>query len=57
MILSKPRPQNEMMTSIKGIYAVGDVRKDSYRQIATAVGEGSTAAIAADHYIANLRDA
>ncbi|MCF6157222.1 MAG: thioredoxin-disulfide reductase [wastewater metagenome] len=38
-----------METAIEGLYAAGDVRKNSYRQIATAVGEGVTAAIAAEH--------
>ena len=42
----------DMMTPLAGIFAIGDVRKDSYRQIATAVGEGATAAIAAEHWIA-----
>ncbi|HUV38300.1 MAG TPA: thioredoxin-disulfide reductase [Planctomycetota bacterium] len=42
----------DMQTSIPGLFAIGDVRKNSYRQIATAVGEGATAAIAAEHYIA-----
>ncbi len=41
----------DMMTSVKGIFAVGDVRQHSYRQIATAVGEGVTAAIAAEHLL------
>ena len=44
-----------MMTAVPGIYAIGDVRKYSYRQIATAVGEGATAAIAAEHYITERR--
>jgi len=42
----------DMMTSVGGIFAIGDVRQHSYRQIATAVGEGATAAIAAEHWIA-----
>jgi len=42
----------DMMTSIPGVFAIGDVRQHSYRQIATAVGEGATAAIAAEHWIA-----
>ncbi len=42
----------DMMTSVPGLFAVGDVRKYSYRQIATAVGEGATAAMAAEHWIA-----
>ncbi len=44
-----------MMTSAPGVFAVGDVRKYSYRQIATAVGEGVTAAMAAAHWIDELR--
>jgi len=42
----------DMRTTIPGLFAIGDVRKNSYRQIATAVGEGATAAIAAEHFIA-----
>ena len=42
----------DMMTSVPGFFAVGDVRENSYRQIATAVGEGATAAIAAEHWLA-----
>jgi thioredoxin reductase (NADPH) len=42
----------DMMTKIPGVFAVGDVRRGSYRQIATAVGEGATAAIAAEHWLA-----
>ena len=45
----------DMMTSAPGIFAIGDVRKDSYRQIATAVGEGATAAIAAEHWLLDRR--
>lgn len=41
----------DMMTQVPGLFAVGDVRKHSYRQVATAVGEGATAAIAAEHYL------
>ncbi|MFW5858225.1 MAG: thioredoxin-disulfide reductase [Planctomycetota bacterium] len=47
---------DDMMTRIPGLFAIGDVRKGSYRQIATAVGEGATAAIAAEHYLSD-RDA
>lgn len=45
----------DMMTALPGIYAVGDVRQDSYRQVATAVGEGATAAIAAEHWLSKRR--
>ena len=44
-----------MSSSVPGIFAIGDVRKYSYRQIATAVGEGTTAAMAAEHWIADVR--
>ncbi|MDR4509955.1 MAG: thioredoxin-disulfide reductase [Candidatus Brocadiaceae bacterium] len=44
-----------METAIEGLYAVGDVRQGSYRQIATAVGEGVTAAIAAEHKLSELK--
>jgi thioredoxin reductase (NADPH) len=46
-----------MMTSVPGVFAIGDVRKNSYRQIATAVGEGATAAIAAEHWLSARRAA
>lgn len=34
-----------METKYKGVFAVGDVRKDSVRQVASAVGDGVTAAM------------
>jgi thioredoxin reductase (NADPH) len=43
---------NEWMeTSIAGLYAAGDIRANSARQVVTAAGDGVTAAIRADHYI------
>ena len=46
---------NHMMeTAVEGVFAIGDVRKNSVRQIATAVGDGVTAAIAAQHKIADI---
>jgi len=38
-------------TSTKGIFAVGDCRKKLLRQIATAVGDGATAAFAAEKFL------
>ena len=38
-------------TSVKGIFAVGDCRKKLLRQIATAVGDGATAAFAVEKYL------
>ena len=46
-----------MQTSVDGIWAVGDVRSQLTKQIATAVGDGTTAAVAASIYISALKDA
>jgi thioredoxin reductase (NADPH) len=49
---------NERMeTSIPGIFAAGDVRVQLVRQITNAVGDATTAAIAAQKYIDQLKDA
>ena len=40
------RTNEDMKTSIDGIYAAGDVRSKKYRQITTAVADGTIAAIA-----------
>jgi thioredoxin reductase (NADPH) len=40
-----------METNVPGIFAVGDLRADSSRQVVSAAGDGATAAIKADHYI------
>jgi thioredoxin reductase (NADPH) len=45
-----------MQTSVEGIWAVGDVRSQLTKQIATAVGDGTTAAVAASMYITALKD-
>ena len=41
----------DCQTSVKGIFAAGDCRKKLVRQIATAVGDGATAAFAAEKYL------
>jgi thioredoxin reductase (NADPH) len=46
----------DMRVSIPGIWAVGDVRSQLTKQIATAVGDGTTAAVAASQYLDSLRD-
>ncbi len=45
-----------MMTSIPGLFAAGDVRSQLTRQITTAVGDATTAAIAVEKYLAGLRE-
>ena len=42
----------KMETDVPGIYAAGDIRADSIRQVAAAVGDGAVAAIYAERYIA-----
>jgi len=44
-----------MATEIPGIFAAGDVRAKLWRQISTAVGDGSVAAIAAANYLEELK--
>lgn len=46
----------EMETKIPGIFAAGDVREKSLRQIVTATGDGSLAAQNAQHYLEKLED-
>lgn len=46
----------KMETSIKGIYACGDVRAQLVRQVTNAVGDGTTAAVAAEKYLEELED-
>lgn len=39
-----------LATSVPGIYAAGDIRNNSPRQIVSAVGDGATAALSVLHY-------
>jgi thioredoxin reductase (NADPH) len=41
----------KMETSAKGLYAAGDIREDSVKQVVAAAGDGATAAINATKYI------
>ena len=45
---------DQMETSVEGIYAIGDVRQKKLRQIVTAVGEGGIAGQNVFEYISNL---
>jgi thioredoxin reductase (NADPH) len=46
-----------MQTTIPGLFAAGDVRSQLTRQVTTAVGDATTAAIAAEKYLAARKDA
>ncbi len=41
----------KLQTAVKGIYAAGDVRSGATMQIASAVGEGATAALSIREYL------
>jgi len=47
---------SNMMTSIQGLFAAGDLRVQLVRQITTAVGDATTAAMAVEKYLTERRD-
>jgi thioredoxin reductase (NADPH) len=46
---------DRMMTSIPGLFAAGDVRSQPTRQITTAVGDATTAAVAVEKYLTDRK--
>ncbi|GAB1452470.1 hypothetical protein MASR2M47_25260 [Draconibacterium sp.] len=42
---------SEMKTNIKGVFAAGDCINKRYRQVTTAVAEGTIAALSASEYL------
>jgi thioredoxin reductase (NADPH) len=46
----------EMETSVPGIFAAGDVRDKTLRQVVTATGDGSIAAQSVQHYVETLTE-
>jgi thioredoxin reductase (NADPH) len=47
--------RDDLSTKTPGLFAAGDCRKKSLRQISTAVGDGALAAISCEKYIVTLR--
>ncbi len=47
---------SNMQTSIRGLFAAGDVRSQLTRQVTTAVGDATTAAIAVEKYLKAIAD-
>jgi len=42
-------------TSVPGVFVAGDVRDKGLRQVATAIGDGAVAAVSAEHYLESLK--
>jgi len=47
--------RSDMSTSIEGVYAAGDSTAKRFRQVTTAVGDGTIAALAASNYLNELK--
>jgi thioredoxin reductase (NADPH) len=45
---------DQMETGVPGVFAAGDIRAGSARQISSAVGDGATAAISAERYLSSI---
>jgi len=45
-----------MATRVPGIFAAGDVREKTLRQVVTATGDGADAALSAQHYVEELNE-
>jgi thioredoxin reductase (NADPH) len=50
------RTDANMQTSIRGLFAAGDLRAQLTRQVTTAVGDATTAAVAAEKYLKAIAD-
>lgn len=48
------KTDEDMHTNIPGVFAAGDVRVKSFRQVVTAAADGAIAAMQAEKYISNL---
>ena len=48
------KTDENMQTSVPGLFAVGDCRVTPLRQVATAVGDGSIAGVKAEEYVAEM---
>jgi thioredoxin reductase (NADPH) len=47
--------KNDMAASVEGVYAAGDSTAKRYRQVTTAVGDGTIAALAGSNYLNELK--
>ncbi len=47
--------KEDMATNIEGVYAAGDCVAKRYRQVTTAIGDGTVAALASSNYLNELK--
>ena len=47
--------KGDMSTNIEGVYAAGDSTAKRFRQVTTAVGDGTVAALAASNFLNELK--
>jgi len=50
------KTDNAMMSSVPGLFVAGDMRSQLTRQVTTAAGDGTTAAVAAEKYVKSFRE-
>ena len=50
------KTDTNMQTSLRGLFAAGDLRSQLTRQVTTAVGDATTAAIAVEKYLKAIKD-
>ena len=55
-VMGYVQTDNAMMSSIPGLFVAGDLRAQLTRQVTTASGDATTAAIAADKYIGRFKE-
>jgi thioredoxin reductase (NADPH) len=49
---NRERPPHHLETSVPGVFVAGDVRSESAKRVAAAVGEGSMAVMLVHRYLA-----
>ena len=47
------KTDENMHTNIEGVYAAGDIRVKSLRQVVTAAADGAIAAMQAEHFLSH----
>jgi thioredoxin reductase (NADPH) len=47
--------KDQVQTSVKGVYAIGDIADPFFQQAVSAAGDGAKAALLAHHYVTNIK--